>query len=624
MIVFTDKKVYTDHGLHPRSNAADGFRPKPLWVENNDLRSIVYAIVLDDDGNMMTGTDSSISATLNDVKILSHAGASARDLTTHHSTIIDDPNYVYMSVSSFNDDGLNYDSNANDGITSTIFNIPDFAIADPFTWNGSSFAESDAHILLQINVTYSGSPTLTTNVTIMISPQTCHNGDKDEHAGVNAHDDDEGNDMLVCTACHWGYEHLYNGANFPEIPPEFDDVHAGRITLPSFSSIAFQKNGVSFHPNTSYNDPVAWTDWDHYSQFDFGANKYCYSCHYESTGGSLLEYDGESGTARNDVSERPSCSVASKTLTVGTITCHATTDMEGGAIPAWEPAMATSQATDDGLLAVTAAASHNHSTTTPSNVSCALCHGTSHNFKVPNSTATTINEQCWTCHNVSDGYINSRSHDPAKTDCESCHTDGTRLDSHLVPTAGVPNPNCTECHILGGPAALHIDFDVFNNSNNIHNDLNNQSTTGAAVRPTENRICWACHGEDDNSDGQADFSEQPATAHPTNYDRDNAKNCTDCHNNAGADNFGAPQNAAHTWYDAEITTSAVSECGDCHSEPEMYDTSHSDDDGITKASIANHYSTPHSYLPGVRGQDEYCRYCHQNSSTVFSSAFNNS
>jgi len=178
--------------------------------------------------------------------------------------------------------------------------------------------------------------------------------------------------------------------------------------------------------------------------------------------------------------------------------------------------------------------SHNHSSSIKG-APCELCHagggtpgtGTGGMHMVaglPNLTTTdytNINTQCVLCHNItgglnitSNGGINVPHNDP---DCKACHLDSDgKLDSHLVPTAGIPNANCTECHDLGGRSLLHIDFDTFNNSDYVHNQynvskglypLNYNASSGSAVRASENKICWACHGNDTNNDGKADFSE---------------------------------------------------------------------------------------------------------------------
>lgn len=641
IIVFTDKKVYSDAGINPRATAADGFRPDPTWVEGENLRAIVYAIVLDDDGNIMKGTNGSISGNLNDVKILSHAGASARDTTTHHTTIINNPNYVYVSVSKFNDSGTTYDNNANDGINAANFYIPDFSYTDPFTWNGSSFVYSDAHILLQINVTYSGSVTLTKNVTIMVSPQNCHNGDKEEHSGVNKHDATENSGLEPCTMCHWGYDHQFNTNKFPEIPLEFADIHIDRIIFPSgLDAKGTNANGMSFHYNTSYDEGTTWTTWGAYEPSEYNASKYCYVCHYATSGGSLLEYNGESGTARSDPSERPSCSVGSKSLSVGTVACHATTKLEGSAVPNWSQAMATTDTTTDNLLAVTTAVSHNHSTPKPANVSCAICHGTVHNFQTPNKTASTINNQCVLCHNITGGLNitanggSNIAHD-GKTDCKACHMDsGTKLDAHLVPTAEIPNANCTLCHDLGGKAPYHIDFKTFNKSSYVHNQynmsanppkypLNYNASNGNAVRAADNKICWGCHGEDDNNDGHADFSEQPTSDHPNRYK--NPRTCENCHQNASSP-WDAPQNVAHSNNTNEVRTPGAPNCYDCHGQPVMYNNSHEDPDfnHSYKATLAYHYGTGFPELADSRGRNGYCvDFCHQNTSSPFELEFYN-
>ncbi|MCK5566199.1 MAG: hypothetical protein KAJ07_13225, partial [Planctomycetes bacterium] len=167
------------------------------------------------------------------------------------------------------------------------------------------------------------------------------------------------------------------------------------------------------------------------------------------------------------------------------------------------------------------------------------------------------------------------------------------------------------------------DYNIMNNPDYVHYNLNNNSVITGASNGEEDRICWACHGYS-GGDSQADFDEQPTDGHSSNYNLTSAHNCTYCHHNDNVNtNFNAPQNRAHTWYDDEINTPGVSGCEDCHAETEMYNTSHVDDDHVTRIGLAVHYGTGHTYLENVRHTDTYCKYCHMNTSTTFSDAFSN-
>ncbi|MDI6860061.1 MAG: Ig-like domain-containing protein, partial [Methanocellales archaeon] len=234
-------------------------------------------------------------------------------------------------------------------------------------------------------------------------------------------------------------------------------------------------------------------------------------------------------------------------------------------------------------------------------------------------------------------------HDEA---CANCHGALLKLMTtvefkHAV-AIGVPgNPNCTTCHDLGGTSKYHVDVQAMNTTSYTHYDLNNQSaiTTLPPGVDWRNTWCWACHGEDDNSDGNATFDEQPAQGHPTPY-RENTRICTKCHYDLDApQNFGAAKTYGHTWYSEKITLSALVRkeprdyCTNCHAHNEMilpnedpdYGTFDADEDGTYGGSRnADHYerlrtdlyerwneSSP-SYDPAA-----YCCYCHQNSSVVF-------
>ncbi|MDO9099033.1 MAG: hypothetical protein Q7U60_13055, partial [Candidatus Methanoperedens sp.] len=276
------------------------------------------------------------------------------------------------------------------------------------------------------------------------------------------------------------------------------------------------------------------------------------------------------------------------------------------------------------------------------NVSCAICHGTVHNFKLPNATGTTsINQQCVPCHNITGGLnitANGGTNVPhdGKTDCKACHMDANlKLDSHLVPTAEYANANCTQCHDLGGKAPYHIDYNTFNKSNYVHNHynlskgqrpLNFNASNGSALRPAENKICWACHGNINATSKLANYSDQPTNDHSPNYK--NPKTCEYCHQNTSIPPpFGAPQNVAHSYNNsAGVLTPSAPNCYDCHGVPAMYNNSNSDPDynNSLKATLAYHYGTGFPPLEDLRHKEGYCtKYCHQNTSSPFKAEFFN-
>ncbi|MCL7413644.1 MAG: hypothetical protein M8353_08530, partial [ANME-2 cluster archaeon] len=72
LITFTDKRVYADWQISQDKSGANAPFTETGGTLNNDLVVYVYAMVLDDDGKIMTGRSASLSGTLNGEKRLDH------------------------------------------------------------------------------------------------------------------------------------------------------------------------------------------------------------------------------------------------------------------------------------------------------------------------------------------------------------------------------------------------------------------------------------------------------------------------------------------------------------------------------------------------------------------------
>ncbi|MDF1532805.1 MAG: hypothetical protein P1P72_10910, partial [ANME-2 cluster archaeon] len=83
LITFTDKRVYADWQISQDKSGVNAPFTEKGGTLNNDLVVYVYAMVLDDDGKIMTGRSASLSGTLNGEKRLDHYDKA--DSTYHHS-----------------------------------------------------------------------------------------------------------------------------------------------------------------------------------------------------------------------------------------------------------------------------------------------------------------------------------------------------------------------------------------------------------------------------------------------------------------------------------------------------------------------------------------------------------
>ncbi|MCK5660891.1 MAG: hypothetical protein KAH86_05980, partial [Methanosarcinales archaeon] len=355
-----------------------------------------------------------------------------------------------------------------------------------------------------------------------------------------------------------------------------------------------------------------------------GRSDICAACHsgYNKNENTLDMNPSTSSTADangdsiND-NDRPSCGWAQGTDAEGSWTvrpgCHVGgTDLDQAPLK-----NSTAYLVDWEWKANGAGGSKSHSHNSSGALPCEVCHSGHQIQQLPNSTGSTLQDQCDYCHDRSDGWINISS-DVVHTspgDCANCHIFNNKLNSHLVPVGAFGGTWCLDCHNLTGTSPINrkVDPAIVNISNPeyIHDHLNEDSDA-----TNSSRICWACHTNDSYViNGIVNSTVLPDSVHPTGYET--PKNCTDCHYNTSIYNFGAPQNARHTWYAPNMTTPAVTSCADCHAQDEMLNTwteavypPNSDNEA------ASHYGKNRSSFFASLTSGQYCSYCHQNESTV--------
>jgi len=156
-----------------------------------------------------------------------------------------------------------------------------------------------------------------------------------------------------------------------------------------------------------------------------------------------------------------------------------------------------------------------------------------------------------------------------------------------------------------------------NQTNSIHNYLNSNSDAPNA----DNKRCWACHTNASvSSDNVVNEAELPAKRHPDKYNV--PRKCTDCHIQG---NFSALVVSEHFSGSTEIHTKSQPSdtnlsCTGCHNQTEML-LSNSDPAGPKSvfASVSHYGSNKTGVYPYISGTSANCTYCHQNSSTAFTS-----
>src|SRR3990172_8367398 len=243
---------------------------------------------------------------------------------------------------------------------------------------------------------------------------------------------------------------------------------------------------------------------------------------------------------------------------------------------------------------------------------------------IPPTITVDIGKSGWVNHS---GYLTGGYKDST---CRLCHAlngtySATSLNySHSLDPGIAGGPNCLECHNLNSPnAPAHINFTAANES--VHfgmNSINATSQGYAAVIGS----CWACH----SSTGLV------TSGHPDRYKT--PKTCTECHLGTGTNNESAYNALVVTQHfysgnsiKAGNSSSNISSCITCHENvPEMLlvnndpDTGSFIGDGIRLTGGNRsfyHYGNPR---PDIRtGISDNCSYCHQNTSTAFTSAMVN-
>ncbi|MDD5614910.1 MAG: hypothetical protein PHH85_01775, partial [Candidatus Methanoperedens sp.] len=218
--------------------------------------------------------------------------------------------------------------------------------------------------------------------------------------------------------------------------------------------------------------------------------------------------------------------------------------------------------------------------------------------------------------------FSSNLNDSACNRCHGYQYGFTRITQLMHNQSSVGGPDCVGCHDIGGIVLLSkIDVTATNDTNAIHKNLNSNAT---ATVDSNNRRCWACHGNG---------SAPSPNTHPTNYKT--PYNCTDCHVQGAGQNFNyTPNNtllnvSQHYWNGASIKTTAVSTCYTCHIKSEMMIAANDPDAGTGAVysganggnNSTSHYGKKRTDLHTWNGsQAVNCSYCHQNISTVFNTA----
>ncbi|MBE8538902.1 hypothetical protein [Geoglobus acetivorans] len=581
VIVWTNKKV-----IHPWFiTIYDSNAPSVGNMDSTSRHTLyVYVSVLDDDGNYMDPSQIDFTLYIRDNNRYDHYDKN--NDTYHHDVIATNGNFINLAI---DDDAMTYSN----GIFSYSVNL------DTELDSYRSTLKDDH---LRIEVVVNESTGLSAKTYVLASPivfcsNDCHSTPRwglDKSDAHSAHVYESSSyPSDTCTVCHFGYEHFYENVT-DTIPDEYKDTHFFKLNPPD---VSYASRGTTSNEWSKFNWNNTTTSLSTGGSLSWasksgGGAKYCAYCHIDSSG-KVYDWDSSSDIV-----------MCSK--------CHSTTSMEGTVPPSSYNSYGTYGK---------GTTSHAHPGNT-TRVPCGLCHNSVHNLQLPNTSYTEyyIAEQCWKCHNISGGIdITSNgvtiNHPDFEPDCRACHLDDNlALDAHSVPVAEPPNPNCVGCHDMGGKSLVHVDVSAMNTTENRHYNLNNKTDPTANGLRWENRLCWACHGEDDNGDGIMEYSEQPPDQHPSKYR--NPRMCTDCHNNATFGSLiGAPQVSRHTWYDSTIKTPGVTYCGDCHGLPE--NVLPNSDEEYTYESAAAHYGKFRSDLEAIATTDDFCKYCHQNETSPY-------
>jgi hypothetical protein len=234
-----------------------------------------------------------------------------------------------------------------------------------------------------------------------------------------------------------------------------------------------------------------------------------------------------------------------------------------------------------------------------SGTNCADCHykGSSNYANMQNTYSSAglsippeITNGSW---NGKTGYYNHNLGSYSDSQCKSCHdrNGSTTVGQfmHNVSTGAAGGPDCKSCHDIGGSAPKLVNFSAANNAS--HKNLNSGAYSSV---DSDNKKCWACHGNGTQPSG-----------HPSNY-----KTPAPCENCHVAGNYSAPLVKNHIQNGTNVTNVYVNApCITCHGNNGMF----IDNGGI---GIITHYlskvtdttTTPYGHFGTIDTTN--CLICH--------------
>ncbi len=224
--------------------------------------------------------------------------------------------------------------------------------------------------------------------------------------------------------------------------------------------------------------------------------------------------------------------------------------------------------------------------------------------------------------------VDHSSYGATDADCKLCH--GSALSGsadiseflHNVDSGKSGGLDCVGCHDKG-KSIEKVDVSKMNQSDSIHNFLNNNSIIVTPGLNPDNKRCWACHTNSSiSTDNVVNEAELPASGHPDSYNV--PKKCTQCHIQG---NFTALVVSEHFSDSTEIRTKFYANtndsCVNCHNKSEML-IANSDPNGPKSiyASVSHYGSNKTNDVPYISGSSANCSYCHQNPTNAFTAEMN--
>jgi hypothetical protein len=207
IIVFTDKKAYTSYAVKLSAGQNAGY---PTWDSADPATFAIYvfAVVLDDDGNIMK--QRTVSGWVNDGGVFIHVPGgrnpdgtiiNAADLNTH-SVLNKTKDILTNRTLTFVDDGSLSGDIANDGVYTAVYIPAPFSQGTANTYyikgeTGQEFPAED-HVLVNVSVTDTVSGKNSETIAL-ISGINCMNGiQRNSHHSTHAKDTTQIEDCAIC------------------------------------------------------------------------------------------------------------------------------------------------------------------------------------------------------------------------------------------------------------------------------------------------------------------------------------------------------------------------------------------------------------------------------------------